>query len=164
MAKVFRDNNNKVDTVFVLAIFCVFSVSVLMVLMLSGSTYENMVGISREGHNERISLSYVRTKIRSADTMGSISVSDFNGHSALSISETFAGRTFKTYIYLYNGWVHELFHEEGLDFFPGDGMPIIRADSLSFEAIDNGMIRVSTDFGSLLIFPRSSDGVEREGS
>ena len=153
-----RNNQNRVDTVFVLMIFCVFAVSVLLVLMLSGSTYQNMIEISREGQNERIALSYIRTKVRNTDSADSIYVSYFNELSALSLKETFGATTFITYIYLYNGWIHELFHERGQDFEPQHGIPVIQAESLSFETIDNGLIRVTTDFGSLLIFPRSGAG------
>jgi len=151
-----RSNQNKVDTVFVLMIFVVFAVSVLLVLMLSGSTYQNMIEISSEGQNERIALSYIRTKVRNADSAGSVYVSKFNDLTALSLVETFGGTTFVTYIYLYDGWIHELFHERGQDFLPQHGVPVIRADSLSFETVDGGLISVVTDFGSLLIFPRSA--------
>ena len=155
-------NNNKVDTVFVLMIFCVFAVSVLLVLILSGSAYGNMTEISGEGRNERIVLSYIRTRVRNTDSAGSVYIREINGLSALSLEEVLFDRTFITYIYLYNGWVRELFHEKGLDdFAPEDGVPIIRAGSLDFEVIENGLIRVSTEYGSTLIFPRSA--IESEG-
>ena len=156
------DNRGKVDTVFVLMIFCVFALSVLLVLMLSGSTYRNMTDIAREGQNERIALSYIRTKIRNADSAGSVSLSDFHGTAALSLKEVFGGTTFVTLIYLYDGWIHELFHEKGNEFMPADGVPIIRVASLDFEENENGLLRVTTDFGSLLIFPRSAAETEGE--
>ena len=146
----------KVDTVVVLLIFCVFASSVFLVLMLGGSTYQNMINISNEGQNERIVVSYIRTKIRNTDSADSISVGTFDGHSTLFIEENFGGSTFVTLIYLYNGWVKELFHEKGQNFLPQDGMPIIRADSLAFEELSGGLIRVITDYGSLIIYPRSS--------
>ena len=148
-------SQNKVDTVFVLMIFCIFAVSVLLVLMLSGSTYQNIIETSRDGQNERIALSYIRTKVRNTDTANSVNVSDFNGLPALSLEEVFWDTTFVTYIYLYDGWVHELFHERGQNFLPRDGVPVIRADSLSFEEVEGGLIRVATDVGSLLLYPRS---------
>ena len=149
--------SRRVDTVFVLMIFFVFALSVFLVLMLSGSTYQNMNEIAQEGQNERIVLSYVRTKIRNVD---SVSVGAFNGSSALILEEQFNGRKFITLIYLYDGWVHELFHEQGADFSPADGIPILRTDSLSFEDAENNLIRVTTDFGSLLILPRSAASIE----
>jgi len=160
-----RSSHNKVDTVFVLMIFCVFAVSVFLVLMLSGSTYRNIADISSEGRDDRIAMSYIRTKVRNADSAGSIYVSEFHGLSALSLEEYFGGNTFVTHIYAYDGWIFELFHVAGVEFTPEDGVPIIRADYLSFEEIAGGLIRVSTDSGSLFIYPRSGVGmkVESEG-
>ena len=151
-----RNSQNKVDSVFVLMVFCVFAVSVFLVLMLSGSTYANMVDISSTGQDERIALSYIRTRVRNADEAGSISISDFNGLSALTLSEEFGGINFVTLIYLYNGWVHELFFEEGLDFRPENGTALIRSNSLNFEFVENGLIRVATDYASFLLLPRST--------
>jgi len=160
MTKVTKNSSNKIDTVFVLMIFCVFAMSVFLVLMLSASTYRNMVDISNEGQNERVAMSYIRTKIRKADTAGAISVSDFNGVSALSLVEEVGGRNFVTLIYYHEGWLNELFHEVGFDYFaPGDGIPIIRVDSLRFDMIDDSLIRITTDKESLLITPRSSSWI-----
>ena len=52
-----RVRGHKIDTIFVLLIFCIFAVSVLMVLMLGANTYKNMTEISRDGQDERTVLS-----------------------------------------------------------------------------------------------------------
>ena len=152
-----------VETVFVLMIFCAFALSVFLVLMLSGSTYQNMNEIAREGQNERIVLSYVRTKIRTLDSAGSVSVGNVGEASALLLREELYGRSFVTAIYFYDGWVRELFAEDGKDFLPQSGVPVIRADSLRFEVVGDGLIRASTDLKTLLISPRSTTTIEREG-
>jgi len=151
-------NKNRIDTVFVLTIFCIFATSVLLVIMLSGSTYANMTDISHSGQNERILLSYIRTKIRSTDNANAISVGYFHGNSALFLEENLNGREFVTAIYLHDGVVRELFHERGSEFLPEDGVTIIRTDSLIFEEAEGGLIRVCTDIGEFLIFPRSRMG------
>ncbi|MDR0273270.1 MAG: DUF4860 domain-containing protein, partial [Clostridiales bacterium] len=115
----------KTDNVFVLVIFLIFASSVLLVLIFGGSTYRRIAEISQDGSDERILLSYVRTKIRTGDVGGSISVENFHGISALSIEENFDERSFVTYIYLHDGWVRELFFENGENFFPDDGTPIV---------------------------------------
>jgi len=150
------NDTNKVDNAFVLMIFCVFAASVFLVLMLGGSIYGNMIDVSAKGQSERDSISYIRAKIKSSDSAGSISINDFNGLQALVLSEIIEESEFVTYIYHYDGWVYELFHEKGLVFLPEDGRPIIKSDSLSFEVTDSGLIRISTDFGSLLISLRST--------
>ena len=147
---------SRVDTVFVLLVFCVFAVSVFLVLILGGSTYRNMIDIAQEGQNERIVLSYIRTKTRHIDDNGGIMVGYFGGVPSLMLMEDLGGIAFVTRIYWYNGWVYELFHEYGIDFAPDEGVPLLRADSLSFTTLEGGMIRVTTGGHSLLLSPRTS--------
>ncbi|MCL2575147.1 MAG: DUF4860 domain-containing protein [Defluviitaleaceae bacterium] len=154
--------NNKIDTVFVLMVFCIFAVSVFLVLILSASTYSNINDIASEGQNERIVLSYIRTKIRQNDRADAITITDFHGQAALSMHEDINGRNFYTLIYYYNGGVYELFYESGLEFLPQDGIRIIGIDYLSFEIIEEGLLRVNTNYGSTLILPRSSAISQRE--
>ena len=158
-----RYGKSRIDTVFVLLLFCVFAVSVFLVLILSGSTYRNMIDISQDGQNERIVLSYIRTKARHIDEGGGITLGDFGGVTALLLQEDLGGVPFVTRIYWYNGWLHELFHEYGLDFTPDEGIPLLQAESLDFETMDNGLIRVTTGSSSILLYPRTSAITEDGG-
>ena len=146
---------NRVEGVFVLAVFVGFALCVLLVIMHSAIIYANINEISRDGQNERILMSYIRTKIRSADSAGAVSVGSFDGISALFLEESFHGREFVTKIFLYDGVARELFVEQGGDFMPADGVPIIPTALLEFEAVEDGLIRVITNIGGFLIFPRS---------
>ena len=144
----------KVDTFFVLLIFAAFAMSVLVVLMLSGMIYKHMVDISREGYNSQTCLSFIWSRVKNEDEAGKIRVDEFEGCPALSIYEEFGDSTYRTAIYYYEGWIHELFSEVGLGLTPGDGTPLIEVASFSLEELDYGLIRASTDSGSLLIYPR----------
>lgn len=146
--------NHRIDTVFVLLIFCIFAISVLMVLMLGASTYKNMTEISRDGQDERAALSYVWSKVKNSDDDGGISIGYFHGLPALCFDEEVASTLYRTMIYLYDGWIYELFSEADLDFYPEDGVKIIRVEHLKFEQINHGMIKVSSGEYSMLISPR----------
>jgi hypothetical protein len=146
--------NKRGDTVFVLIIFCIFAVSVLLVLMLGASTYQNMTEISREGQTERTVLSYIRTKVKNDDDAGKVNIVDFHGLSALSFEEELGGVLYRTLIYHYDGWVYELFSEAEIDFYPDTGVRIIRINDLSFEKQEHGLLRVSAGGMSTLISPR----------
>jgi len=169
--------SRKIDTVFVLVIFCIFAGSVMLVIMLGGGAYANINEIANENRDERILLSYIRTKIRNTDTAGAVSVGEFHGINALFLQENIGGRDFITKIYLYNGAVHELFFEmlENCSaisaggngnahsafcsycetFLPADGAIIIRTDYLRFSEAENGLLQVCTPLGSAFILPRS---------
>jgi hypothetical protein len=69
--------------------------------------------------------------------------------------------TYETRIYPLDGWIYELFCEAGLDMDPEDGVPIIKAGSLSFEQPERGLIRISSGPYSILIHPRGKPGIVR---
>ena len=148
-------HGQKIDTVFVLIIFCIFAASALMVLMMGGSIYKNTVELSWESYDERTGLSYIWTKVKNGDEQGWISLSDFHGSSVLCLAEQYGDDVYLTRIYLHNGWICELFSEDGLEFFPEDGLPVAPAESLFFEQTADGLIKVTVNTRSLLLYPRS---------
>jgi len=150
-----RARGQKIDTVFVLIIFCVFAVSVLMVLMLGASIYQNMTDITRDGYDERMVLSYIWTKIKNNDDAGRISIGEFHGMPALFFDEEFDQVTYRTMLYHYDGWIYELFSEKDLGLYPEDGERITRVGDLVFQQLDHGVIRVSTGGLDLFVAPRS---------
>ena len=145
----------KIDTVFVLIIFCVFAVSVLLVLALGANIYKNMTDVTREEYDERTALSYVWTRVKNSDESGSVSAGDFKGVSALFIDEEYGQTKYRTAIYTFNGRLNVLFSEEGLEFEPEDGVPVMEVEDMAFSALEDGIIKVSAGGRSLLLFPRS---------
>jgi hypothetical protein len=151
----------KIDTVFTLLLFSCFVMAVLITLMLGVRFYQRMSDISKEGYDERTSLSYIWTKVKNNDGAEEISVGSFGGIPVLYFYETYGDTRYETRIYPYNGWVYELFCETGMGLEPEDGTPIIRADSLSFDQTEEGLIRISAGSYSVLIYPRSKSGTVR---
>ena len=139
----------------VLILFCVFIMSVFTALALGVGTYQNITAASRQGHDERIGLSYIWTKVKTGDEAGKVHAGDFHGLSALFIDEEHGGVSYRTAIYHYNGWIYELFFEAGYDHLPRDGVPVARNGSFHTERLDNGAIKVSVGPESVLILPRA---------
>jgi len=137
-------------------IFCVFAVSVLIVLILAASSYQRMTDISRDGQDERTILSYIWTKVKSGDDAGMIHVGEFDGIPALFYDEMIGDTLFRTAIYSYNGWVRELFSNPEFGLSPNDGMQLIELDNLSFDILDNGIIVIKAGDQSLMLYPRTT--------
>ncbi|MCL2151521.1 MAG: DUF4860 domain-containing protein [Oscillospiraceae bacterium] len=152
----YKNRRRRIDTIFVMIIFCVFAVSVLMVLMLGAKIYENVTAMSRDGYADHSILSYIWTKIKNSDDAGRIYIGEFSGLPALFIEEQYGQIQYITTIYEYNGWIYELFCEIGLDFLPEDGVQIAEHGSLTFDMYENGLIKVSSYAKDLLIFPRGN--------
>ena len=148
----------KIDTIFVLIIFCVFAMSVLMVLMLGAGIYNEIVDTSREGDEPRTALSYIWTKVKNNDSINVIHIGDFQGSSALFLDEVYGDTTYSTSIYHYDGWIYELFCEVGLEFDRESGTPVLKVSDLTFNEFDEGFIKVSSGSMSLLLSPRAGAG------
>lgn len=167
-----KTRNQRIDTVFVLLIFCIFAVSVLMVLMFSASTYKNMTDISRENYDQRTALSFIWTKVKTNDEGEGIFIDTFKATEscpccsgslvvpALCFDSTVDSTTYRTMIYHYDGWVYELYCEKGVSFDHGDGVAIIELDELIFEDVGDGLIKIASGGSSLMVYPQS--GTMRE--
>jgi hypothetical protein len=156
--------SKKADVVFSLLIFSTFAIAVLITLMLGASFYQRVNDMTRDGYDERTSLSYMWAKIKNSDNMDMISVGDFNGIPALLLYEIYGETTYVTRIYSYDGWVYELFSDVDLEMAPENGTPIIKTGAMFFEQLESGLIRVSAGSGSVLVQPRSNTGYVRGSS
>jgi len=152
-------HDSKTGTAAALMVFCVLTMSVLTVLMLGVSAYRNVIDMARDGYEERLVLSYIWTKIKNGDEAGMVYVTDFHGKSALSIDDVYDGVTFHTIIYHYEGWVYELPFESGLMFSPGAGLRVIKSESLTFEQLEGGLIKVSAGSLNAFISPRGKTNI-----
>ena len=152
-------HDNKAGTAAALMIFCVFTMSVLTVLMLGVSAYKSVTDISREGYEDRICLSYIWTKVKNGDDANRVYITDFQGMSALCIDEEYDETTYHTIVYHHEGWVYELFSECGLDFSLSDGTPVIKNASLSFEQFNDGLVKVTAGSESAFISPRGKTNI-----
>ena len=156
MAKPVRAQ--KIDTIFVLVIFCVFAASVLISLMFGGSIYKNTTDKANEKYDENICLSYIWMKVKNSDVIDSVYTDKFHDLTVLCLDEDYDYVTYQTRIYIYEGWVCELFSELGLEFYPYAGDQIIRADALEFESLESGLIKATVNNSeSMIIYPRSKE-------
>ena len=155
--------SRRIDTVFVLVIFSIFALSLLMVLMLGASIYKNMTDITGENRDEHTILSYIWTKVKSNDKNGSVRIGEYFGLETLCFDEEYEETNYTTAIYLYDGWVYELYTETQLlgetdpllAFAPEDGVKVMGVDGLGFKELEYGLIEVSSGSISILIYPRS---------
>jgi len=164
-------NNHTIDVVFVLTLACLFAASILMVLMLGANIYGNIQETSEAQFSEKVSLSYIKTKVHSNDIAGGVRTGEFGGVSALYLDSEIDGETFSTIIYSYNGWLKELFasKEDALEedswLLPELGMPLIEMNHvLHFHFLKPNLLSVEyTDVcgsgGQMFINLRS----ERDG-
>ncbi|MDD3204636.1 MAG: DUF4860 domain-containing protein [Lachnospiraceae bacterium] len=120
-----QKNKHIVDILFVITLFCVFAVSALMLVIIGSRVYKNTVSNMDYNYNTRTSFAYITEKIRQFNTNESIQISDLDGHEALLLSTVSEEDTYYTYIYMYDGYLKELFIKSGTAPVPDAGQNIL---------------------------------------
>lgn len=118
------------NTVFLLAVFGLFAVCSLFVVLFGANVYHKIVSDLDANSEVRTSLSYVSNKVRSADA-GEVAVRTVDGQQVLVISHEYSGKKYSTYIYQYRGSLYELFTDAGNQPVPGNGDKITALSGFS---------------------------------
>lgn len=131
-----------IDVVFVLVLFCVFSMSLLFVLMSGARAYHGIKSSLEEQYSSHTCVSYLSAKLKHYDNEGAVRVGELDGVTALCLSEYFDDREYITYIYYDNGYVKELFADAILEFTAEDGSNIIAVQNLEFVQVEDNLIYI----------------------
>lgn len=139
-----RENNNHIDFLAGLLIFGIFAVGMVAVLLAGAGAYKRLAARDSDAFDARVCTEYVTTKVRSAQIPSAVEVivPEELGTATLKVSETVDGEEYATYVYLYQGWMTELFAEESSkpDFSAGEKLLEVR--SLDFS-LENGVLLAS---------------------
>lgn len=108
------------NTAFILAVFTLFAVCSLFVVLFGANVYHKVVS-GLDGNSEvRTSISYVSNKVRAADARD-VTVRAVDGRQMLVIGSQYGGKEYSTYIYQYQGSLYELFTGVENQPVPGNG-------------------------------------------
>ena len=121
-----------IDVVFALVLFCVFAMSLLLVLLTGAQAYRGVRDSMEEQYAERTCIRYIAAKVRHYDEAGAVSVGELNDLPALCLAESMDGGEYVTYLYYYEGYICELFTDPMLGLTAGDGTRILEAGNLTF--------------------------------
>lgn len=147
-----REEPNKhiVDVLFVLALFGVFAASALMLVTIGANVYKRNVANMNVNFSTRTAFSYLTEKLRQNDSSNAVSIGELDGEKALILSQTIDGAEYVTYLYLYEGYLKELYVRK--DSFTGSdllsaGQNILALSSFHMEEISNHLIKLTLDTG-----------------
>lgn len=104
-----REKRHIVDILFVLALFLVFTLSTLTLVLFGANIYQNTVNSMEDNYNARTFCSYISGKFRSNDSAGDISIGSIDGQPSLILNQEINDASYSTYIYEYDGYLRELF-------------------------------------------------------
>ena len=114
-----------------LLLTCVFGVTLLMVLSTGAAVYRGVQSRVEESGNRRVGLTYITAKIHGGDRKNGVSSASFEGVDAVRLTEEIDGISYETWLYVYDGWLRELFCEPDSGLLPEDGETITEAEALT---------------------------------
>ena len=133
-----KERSRKITDLAVLPVFAIFALCVLLVLLSGVKVYRQLVTRGEETFAARTAAQYVTMRVRQAER---VSVTDFEGCEALTVSETIDGSVWLTRVYCYEGYLRELYCGENAALSPGDGEKILPVESLGFS-LENDLLTV----------------------
>ncbi len=130
-----ENRSSRINDIFPILLFLVFTLSALGIVMVSVQIYQKILKQSEQSYDMEIAVAYVTEKFRSHDSLGSIDATEFAGSDALILTDTVVDETYVTIIYTYGGYLRELYVEKSLlEGCNGDsGTPILEMDGFRIE-------------------------------
>lgn len=123
------NKESKLTDLMALMVLLVFALCIMMVLLMGTRVYQRLLDKGAVSFTDRMSVRYVTTRVRQAEA---VSVEDFEGCSALVIPETVDGEVYNTLVYWYDGYICEMYCEEGAKLYPEDGEKVIETEEMRF--------------------------------
>lgn len=150
-----KERTSRLTDFAALMLFAVGAVCVLLVLLLGAKVYRNLVHDSNEHFEDRTAVQYVITRVRQAET---VEIAEFDGCQALVIPEEINGETYLTRVYLYDGYLRELFCAADAALSAKDGEKLIPAEELCFQ-IDGTLLHARVNSRQVLLKLRCKEDV-----
>lgn len=144
-----QTEQHRLGTLAVLAVFCVFAVCMLTVILFGAKAYQSLNEQSEENYQSRTLSLYLSGKLRQAPLQGEITVSAFGDGDCIEIPEVLDGDLYYTRVYCADGWLMELFGEADFEYEPEEGERILRASDFEAEIVDGFLkLRAAAEDGT----------------
>lgn len=128
-----------IDFLFPVALFFVFALSAVTVILLATRIYQSEAENSSLNYTSRTSLSYISEKIHQNDLTDSVSLGSFDGCDALVLRHETSDAVYYTYIYSYQNELKEIFIKDGAATNAAAGQTILKVQDFSMEQVADGL-------------------------
>jgi len=119
-----------VDALFLLALFGVFLICALFIVLFGAKIYKNTVKSSEDSFFSRTCTTYITEKIRQNDNSKGIIISENNGQAVIELTKTVNDKDYVTYIFVDDGYLKEYTTSAGNDYNADTATRIIELKSM----------------------------------
>ena len=149
-------------TVFLLC--ALFFFLAMALTLLSSGVYRSVAAAAEDNYTLRTALSYLTNQVRAGDAQGALSLTSFGGGDALQRTETDSdGFSYVTRLYVYDGWLRELYTPADLELAPEDGTPVMELSGLEIQSESGVLIFTVMDSDGLTAQVSVAARCEEEG-
>lgn len=143
MLRLDNRRSQKIDSVFVIALFTMFAITAFLLILIGAKQYQHTADAMDANYESRTISSYLTEKIRQNDTSGNVYISQVEGIDALAIETTENNITYVTYIYYYKDALREIVVNEDSVFSLETGQEIIKTDGFQAELVTDDLIKIT---------------------
>lgn len=130
-----------IDLLFPVALFFVFALSAVTLILLAAGIYRSTTENSSLQYTARTGLAYLSEKIHQSDEDGGVYLGTLDGQEALVLEQRFGEETYRTYIYVQEEQLKELFIRDGVEASADSGRTILEVRDFTMEQISDRLFR-----------------------
>lgn len=130
-----------IDFLFPIALFFVFALSALALILLAAGIYESTTENSSLQYTSRTGLAYISEKIHQNDENGAVYLGNIDGYDALVLEQEYGDERYHTYIYVCKEELKELFIKDGVAAEAEDGRTILEVQDFSMKQISDQLFQ-----------------------
>lgn len=134
-------NKPIVDILFLLALFSVFLISALFIVLFGAKIYRNTVSNMEANFKSRTALSYVTEKMRQFDHSGGAAVIHYGETPVLVLNERIGDNDYSTFLYEQDGYLTELTARSDYDFDLTGGTKVVPVSGFFVERVTDSLYR-----------------------
>jgi len=127
-----------VDALFLLALFAVFLICALFVVLFGAKIYKNTVEASEDNFTKRTSYTYITEKIRQHDNSHGVVIEDTENGSVIRLTQEIDDRLYYTFLYCDDNYLKE-YTSSNETFDKSYGSEIIEVKSLTSEKVNDSL-------------------------
>jgi len=137
-----NDRRHLIDVFFIISLLFGFVFCAVLIIALGASIYQRGVISSNDNFDQRTAATYIVQKVRQNDEYGAISVGSIDDIQALTITTTVNDTSYTTYIYVYNGYLMEVFARTDTSLSPQSGQRITKMNNMEMKISSSNLITI----------------------
>lgn len=138
-----RTGSRRIDSIFVMILFFLFALTAFVLVMVGVRQYQSTADSMNYNYEVRTATSYLREKVRQNDSHAAISIDNIEDTDVLALKSEVNGIVYYTYIYYYDGYLRELYVQDGSSYSLSTGQQIIELSGFDLSEATNRLITVT---------------------